>query len=60
MGAARKVFQIAVGEEKEELPSGRMRSGIAGAMARTQVLSKRKRKEIAEIAAEARWKKVHH
>lgn len=54
---AHEVFQIAVGEKEEVLPSGRRNSGIAGAAARSNSLSPKKRKEIAEKAATARWKK---
>jgi len=57
---AHKVFQIAIGEKEDKTPSGKHRSGLAGGKARKQVLSKEKRKEIAEIAAAARWKKVHN
>lgn len=57
IGCAHKVFQIAVGEDKEELPSGRMRSGIAGAKARAESLPPQRRSAIAAVAAKARWEK---
>lgn len=53
---AHGVFQIAVGEKQEKLPSGRRNSGFAGAAARSKSLSANKRKEIALKAANARWR----
>ena len=55
---AHEVFQIAVGEKEEVLPSGRRNSGIAGAAARSKSLSVEKRKEIAQKAANARWRQA--
>lgn len=55
IGCAHKVFQIATGEEKEELPSGRMRSGVAGAKARNEALTEEQRRKIAKKAARVRW-----
>ena len=52
---AHAVFQIAVGEATEDLPSGRRRSGLAGAAARTKTLSREKRQAIAAVAAKHRW-----
>lgn len=49
------VFQIAIGEKEEEVPSGRRRSGVAGANARKESLSPMRRSEIAKKAAAARW-----
>lgn len=53
------VMKIATGEIEEELkgPSGRVRSGKAGAKARSESLSDAKRSEIAKKAANARWGK---
>jgi hypothetical protein len=58
IGAAVMVARIATGEivERAKAKSGRVRSGHAGAKARTSNLSARQRKEIAEKAAAARWK----
>ena len=53
---AHEVFQIAVGEKQEKLPSARRNSGIAGAAARSKSLNAKKRQEIAKKAAAARWK----
>lgn len=52
------VARIATGEEQETLThvSGRVRSGHAGAAARTANLSGERRSEIAKKAAAARWK----
>lgn len=57
IGAAVMVAQIATGEIDDNLKSGRVRSGKAGAKARANKLSAAKRSEIAQIAAEVRWKK---
>lgn len=57
IASAHKVFQIAVGEDADEIPSGRRRSGMAGAAARTKALSSADRKEIARKAAAASWHK---
>jgi len=57
VSAAHKVFQIAVGEENENLPSGRRRSGFAGAIARSNTLTKEQRSEIAKKASKKRWEK---
>ena len=53
---AHKVFRIAIGEEKDVVPSGRRKSGRAGSRARTSALSKKRRREIARRAAAARWR----
>jgi hypothetical protein len=57
IGCAITVAKIATGELKENLPekSGRVRSGQAGAKARAESLTKERRKEIAQIAAQTRW-----
>ena len=58
IGAAIMVAKIATGEivEQRTARSGRVRSGIAGAKARTAKLSAAKRSEIAKKAAKSRWK----
>ncbi len=57
IGCAVQVAKLSVGLETEELrePSGRVRSGLAGAKARAESLAPEKRREIARKAAEARW-----
>lgn len=57
IGCAVQVGRLSVGIETEELrePSGRVRSGHAGAKARAESMSKEERREIARKAAEARW-----
>jgi hypothetical protein len=52
------VARIAVGEIEEELktPSGKVRSGIAGAKARAESLTSSERQDIAKRAAAARWR----
>jgi hypothetical protein len=51
------VARIATGEIEEELtaPSGKVRSGKAGAKARSAKLTGVQRREIARKAASARW-----
>jgi hypothetical protein len=58
IGAAVKVMRIATGEEEEQLKpqSGRIRSGRAGGVTRSNKLSSERRREIAKKAATARWK----
>ena len=58
IGCAVQVARLSVGLETEELrePSGRVRSGLAGAKARAESLSEDRRREIAKSAAEARWR----
>ncbi len=53
------VAKIATGElvEKTERPSGKARSGRAGAEARASKLSSERRSEIARRAARVRWGK---
>jgi hypothetical protein len=57
IGAAVNVAKIATGEVVEELrtPSGRTRSGQAGAKARSENMSKEERIAVAKKAAAARW-----
>jgi len=57
IGCAVAVARIATGEA-EDLPpmSGRVRSGHAGAAARSEKLTKIERVDIAKKAAAARWK----
>lgn len=58
IGAAIQVARLSVGLETEELkePSGRVRSGHAGAKARAANMSKEERVAVAKKAAAARWK----
>jgi hypothetical protein len=58
VGAAIKVARISVGDEEEDLkqPTGRTRSGQAGAKARNSKLTPEDRRKIAKKAAAARWK----
>lgn len=56
---AHKVFQIAISEETDDIPSGLRRSGFAGAAARAKALPSADRKAIAKNAASARWNKNH-
>lgn len=51
------VARVATGEIEEELiaPSGKVRSGKAGAKARSEKLTSVRRQEIARKAASARW-----
>ena len=58
IGAAVMVARIATGEIEETLkePSGKVRSGKAGAKARADKLTKEERSEIAKKAAGARWR----
>jgi hypothetical protein len=57
IGCAVTVAQISVGETAEALkePSGKIRSGHAGAKARADSLTQDQRREIAQKAARARW-----
>lgn len=55
IGAAVMVAKIATGEIEDNLKSGRVRSGIAGAKARADSLTKERRSEIARNAASKRW-----
>lgn len=57
IGCAVQVARLSVGLETEELrePSGRVRSGHAGAKARAEKLTAEERQLIARKAAGARW-----
>jgi hypothetical protein len=57
IGAAIKVAKISVGDISETLkePSGKVRSGHAGAKARAGNLTSERRQEIAKKAAAVRW-----
>ncbi len=52
------VARIATGEAEDTYigKSGRVRSGYAGAKARSQSLTREERREIAKKAAAARWR----
>ena len=58
IGAAILVAHIATGEIVEEVrePSGKVRSGLAGAKARAENMTSQECSQIARRAAEARWK----
>jgi len=58
IGCAVIVAKIATGEIEEDLakPSGKVRSGKAGAKARAEKLTGPERREIAKRAAAARWR----
>ncbi len=61
IGAAVKVMQIATGEIEEDISDdGKSKAAVElgrkGGKARAQVLSPKRRKEIAKNAAKARWK----
>lgn len=57
IGCAVKVARLSVGLEAEGVrkPSGKVRSGKAGAEARKAKLPPERRREIAKKAANARW-----
>ncbi len=56
IGCAVHVARIATGEiEETPTPSGRVRSGLAGAKARAEKLTKEQRSAVAHKAADARW-----
>jgi hypothetical protein len=58
IGCAITVALLSVGDTSEDLkePSGRVRSGHAGAKARADKLTAEERKEIAKKAAAVRWR----
>lgn len=58
IGCAVVVAKIATGEITDEIaaPSGKVRSGRAGARARAERLTDAERRDIAKRAAAARWK----
>lgn len=57
IGAAVLVARIATGEVTEEVrePSGKVRSGLAGAKARAEKMTSEERSAVASRAAGARW-----
>ena len=57
VGAAVMVARIATGEIEEHTrePSGKVRSGLAGAKARAESMTKEERSAVARKAAVARW-----
>ncbi len=57
IGCSDQVARLSVGLETEALrkPSGRVRSGLAGAKARAEKLAAEARREIRRKAAQARW-----
>lgn len=57
IGAAILVARIATGEVVEEVrePSGKVRSGLAGAKARAEKMTSEERSAVARKAASARW-----
>ena len=57
IGCAVTVAKIATGEIEDTrlTQPAKRKSGLAGAKARADILSKEKRSEIAKLAAEARW-----
>lgn len=57
IGGAIMVARIAVGEIEEHTrePSGKVRSGLAGAKARAENMTKEERSAVARKAAVARW-----
>ncbi len=57
IGCAVQVARIATGEITEEtrLPSGKVRSGLAGGKARAEKMTKEERSAVAHKAANARW-----
>ncbi len=58
IGCAIAVARIATGEADDiaACPSGKVRSGIAGAQARARSVTKERSSQIAKKAAEARWR----
>ncbi len=58
IGCAVMVARIATGEIEDVLPSGRRQSGIVGAKARAEALTKEQRLKIAKTAADKRWNRV--
>jgi len=57
IGNAIMVARLATGEITEDLkePSGRVRSGQAGALARSERMTPERRREVAVVAANKRW-----
>lgn len=56
IGAAVMVARIATGEIRDDLKSGRVKSGRGGAKARLKVLTGEQRGAVAKKAAAARWR----
>jgi hypothetical protein len=60
---AKQVFDIAIGESEDTVSpqkrrvSAKRAGGLAGSKARAKKLTPEERREIAKIAASARWKK---
>lgn len=60
---AKQVFDIAIGEVEDTVsatklrPSAKRAGGVAGGKARAKKLTSEERREIARVAATARWKK---
>ena len=54
---AHKVFQIGIGEDADEILSGRRHSGFAGVTARANTFSSADLKTIAKKMASVRWDK---
>jgi hypothetical protein len=60
---AKQVFDIAIGEAVDTVSASKKRrsakraAGLAGSKARAKMLTSKERREIAKIAAQARWKK---
>lgn len=60
---AKQVFDIAIGEAEDTVSSHKKRTpakragGLAGGKARAKKLTPEERRDIARIAAQARWKK---
>lgn len=61
---AKQVFDIAIGEAedavsaKKRRPAAQRAGGLAGSKARAKRLTPEERRDIARIAAQARWKKT--
>jgi hypothetical protein len=60
---AKQVFDIATGETEDTVsaqkrrPSAKRAGGLAGSKARAKKLTPEERRDIARLAAQARWKK---
>ena len=59
---AKSIVEIATGEQDEEVPTKKQlstaKAGKKGGKARARVLTPQERSEIAQVAAQARWKKA--
>lgn len=60
IGCAVSVARIATGEQKDTtfVSPNRRKSGVAGAKARAAILSEERRREIAQSAADSRWRSI--